>query len=158
MAKRLLLMRHSKAASPEGTPDHERPLADRGTREARAAGGWVAERGLMPELVLASDSLRTRQTTELVLQALAAGDAEVRYLPELYSTGVHQLLNLVAETPSEVGTLLVVGHEPTMSSTVQVLCGSPVSFPTSAVAVLGIDGDWVDTAAGSARLDTLYTR
>ncbi len=157
MAKSLLLMRHSKAASPQGTPDHERPLADRGTRDAPGAGRWIAARGLLPDLVLASDSLRTRQTTELVLQAMAAPDAEVRYLPELYSTGVHQLLHLVAETSPEVGTLLVVGHEPTMSSTVQVLCGSPVSFPTSAVAVLRIDGGWADTAAASARLDALYT-
>ncbi|HEX5511815.1 MAG TPA: histidine phosphatase family protein [Actinomycetales bacterium] len=156
MAKSLLLMRHSKAASPEGTPDHERPLAGRGARDAPAAGRWIADRGLLPDLVLASDSMRTRQTTELALQAMAAGDAEVRYLPELYSTGVHQLLHLVAETSADVGTLLVVGHEPTMSSTVQVLCGSPVSFPTSAVAVLQVDG-WADTAAGTARLDALYT-
>jgi len=94
VTKSLLLMRHSKAASPEGMPDHERPLADRGTREARAAGRWVAERGLMPELVLASDSLRTRQTTELVLQALGSSPSasreelkEIRALLKRIDTG-----------------------------------------------------------------------
>ena len=155
MARRLLLMRHSKAASPEGVADHERPLADRGLKDAPPAGRWIAERGLLPDLVLASDSLRTRQTTELVLRGMAAGEVDVDYLPELYSTSVHQLMHLVAGTAEDVTTLLVVGHEPTMSATVQVMCGSPVSFPTSAVAALEIDGTWADTAAGVARLAAL---
>ena len=40
MVRRLVLLRHAKSAWPSGVPDHDRPLAGKGRRNAQATGGW----------------------------------------------------------------------------------------------------------------------
>jgi phosphohistidine phosphatase len=156
--RRLLLLRHAKAASPDGVADHERPLTARGRRNASSVGEWLASQMLVPDLVLCSDAVRTRETTDLVLSGLAADDGRVpvRALPDLYYTTVHRVLDLVSETAEDVATLLVVGHEPTTSAVVAAVTGRDVSIPTAAVAVVELDGDWAEVAAGAGRLVTVH--
>ena len=60
----LVLMRHAKSDYPAGVPDHERPLAPRGTREAGLAGDWLREHAPAIDAVLCSSAVRTRQTLE----------------------------------------------------------------------------------------------
>jgi len=59
MTRRLMLLRHAKSAWPD-LPDHERPLAKRGRRDAPAAGSWLREADLRPDRVLCSTARRTR--------------------------------------------------------------------------------------------------
>src|SRR4051794_41904037 len=66
----LVLLRHAKSAWPEGVPDHERPLAGRGRRDAPEAGRWLRQVGLQFDLVLCSTALRARQTWELAAAEL----------------------------------------------------------------------------------------
>jgi phosphohistidine phosphatase len=133
---RLLLMRHAKAEP--GGDDHGRPLTARGRRDAEAAGRWLAGAGHVPDLVLCSDSTRTCETADLVLAGFGPAASAPRPTPvaDLYGAGPQRVLDLVAQTPDEVATLLVVGHEPTTSALVAALTGRHVPFPTSAVAVV----------------------
>ena len=66
----LVLLRHGKSAYPPGVPDHDRPLADRGRRQAALAGEHVRTHLDHIDLVLCSTSERTRQT--LAASGLAA--------------------------------------------------------------------------------------
>jgi phosphohistidine phosphatase len=157
---RLVLMRHAKAADPEGVDDHERPLAERGERDAPAAGRWLAEQGWAPDWAVCSDAVRTRQTAQLVLAGLVdAGEhvPDAEPLADLYDTSVHQVLHLLASAPEGVGTLLVVGHEPTTSEVVGVLTGERPRMPTSAVALLELGGGWASVGEGAARLVGFHT-
>ncbi|MFP5345480.1 MAG: SixA phosphatase family protein [Actinomycetes bacterium] len=153
----LLLMRHAKAASPEGVPDRRRPLADRGRRDAAATGEWLSSAGLVPDAVVCSDAVRARETADLVVEGIGSGAPAVEDEPDLYEASVHRVLHVVAGTPEDVGTLLVVGHEPTTSATVAALTRRDVSFPTSAVAVIDVDRPWKDVASGAGRLRTVHT-
>ena len=61
--KRLILTRHAKSSWDDPmTPDHDRPLNERGKAAAADLGQWLASRGYVPDEVLCSDSLRTRKT------------------------------------------------------------------------------------------------
>src|ERR1700754_3413605 len=108
----LLLLRHAKSDYPDGVADHERPLAPRGVREAGLAGDWIRANVAAGDAVLCSNAARTRQT--LARTGLDAG-AAVRYDDELYDTTPGSVIQLVNGTDDDVHTLLVVGHEPTMS-------------------------------------------
>jgi len=157
---RLLLVRHGKAEPPDGLPDHERPLAPRGVRDAPEVGRWLSQQRWVPDRVLCSDAVRTRQTAQQVITGLAEAGAQVpdaEPLAELYQASTHQVLHLVAATPEEVTTLLVVGHEPTMSETVAALTGRRVELPTAAVAQVELDGGWARAAADAGRLVGLRT-
>lgn len=152
----LLVMRHAKAASPGGVVDHDRPLAARGRRDAPLVGGWLAEQGLVPDLVLCSDARRTRETAALVVEGTGA-DVDVRAVADLYDSGVEAVLTVVSDVPDDVRRLLVVGHEPTSSQVTAALTGSAPAFPTAAVAVVALAGGWAGIAAGAGSLRAFRT-
>ena len=58
--RRLLILRHAKSDYPDGTPDHERPLARRGREAAPRMAAYMAAEGLLPDAALVSTALRTR--------------------------------------------------------------------------------------------------
>ncbi len=60
--RRLILFRHAKSAWPQGVPDNERPLAERGRLAAPLMGAYIARHGLIPDLALVSPARRTEQT------------------------------------------------------------------------------------------------
>lgn len=144
----LLLMRHAKSDYPDGVADHERPLAPRGIREAGLAGDWIRANVPAVGAVLCSTSTRTRQTL-----ARTGIDADVQYDDDLYDTTPGAVIDLVNGTSDDVETLLVVGHEPTMSMLALGLADPAASdaraadrisskFPTSSIAVLRTNTPW----------------
>ncbi|HEY5881272.1 MAG TPA: histidine phosphatase family protein [Nakamurella sp.] len=155
-SRTLVLLRHGKSAYPPGVPDHARPLADRGHREAALAGEHIRARVDRFDLVLCSTSERTRQT--LARAGLAAG-AEVRYPDELYGAEYDEILDQIAAVPASVTTLLVVGHFPGIAEVAEdlagpgsdgaALAGIERKFPTSAFAVVTVTGPWSALPANS---------
>ena len=140
--RRLLLLRHAKAEHPEQIPDIQRPLSLVGRKQSVAVGTAVAAADLVPDLVLCSSSVRTRQTWDLVRSSLGA-DPEVRYLDDLYYAGSSALVELLRAVPGDVRTVLVVGHEPTVSQAAVLLAG-PDSDPATLERVrIGVPtGSW----------------
>src|ERR1700728_5290448 len=110
--KRLILLRHAKSAWPEDVPDHDRPLAPRGRRDAPAAGGWLRAAGYVPDRVLCSTARRARETWELAEEGLGA-HPPVTFEDRVYGASAEDLLDLARQTPAGVATLMIVGHEPT---------------------------------------------
>jgi phosphohistidine phosphatase len=162
--RRLVVLRHAKSAWPAGVPDHGRPLAPRGLRDAPAAGIALAEADSLPDLALCSTAVRARQTWESA-SAEWGTPPPVRYEPRLYATDVADLLDVVHQVPPEVETLLLIGHNPGLAELVLELAGDSlddaldevrVKFPTSAIAVLAWHGrTWQDLAPGTALLTGL---
>jgi phosphohistidine phosphatase len=152
--RRLVLLRHAKSEWPDGVPDHERPLAKRGRRDAPAVGRWLRRNGYQPDQVVCSDARRTRETWELVAGKLGTEPA-VTFEPRAYAASAMTLLYLARELSPEVRTALLIGHNPGVSEFASSLAGTSragISFPTAGVAVLEFDGDWADLAPERARL------
>lgn len=151
----LLLLRHAKSDYPDGVADHDRPLAPRGIREAGLAGDWLRANVTTVDAVLCSTSTRTRQTL-----ARTGINAPTRYAERLYGAAPGTVIEEINTVGDEVKTLLVVGHEPTMSGLALVLAGADgtvaeriaAKFPTSAIAVLAVPCGWEDLEPGAAAL------
>jgi len=118
------LLRHGKAVdhAPDAAGDRERPLADRGRRDGAALGAVLAAGppvlGMdgvpVPELALCSAAVRTRQTADLVAGAMG-GRLPVDAYRTLYGAEPDLVLRYVREVDDEVTSLLVVGHNPTLT-------------------------------------------
>src|SRR6266700_6314858 len=80
--RKLVLLRHAKSAWPD-VPDHERPLARRGRRDAPGAGAWLRRAGYLPDLVVCSTARRARETWQLAAAELGASPP-VRFEPRVY--------------------------------------------------------------------------
>ncbi|MDR3660547.1 MAG: histidine phosphatase family protein [Mycobacterium sp.] len=154
----LILMRHAKSDYPEGVADHERPLAARGIREAALAGDWIRAHLPPVDAVLCSTATRTRQTL-----ARTGISAPVTYAERLYDATVGIAIEVINGAPGAANTLLVVGHEPVMSSLALGLAEPQSSdrdaagrialkYPTSAIAVLNTDRPWAQLELRSATL------
>ena len=156
----LIVVRHAKSDWSEGLPDHERPLAPRGLRDAPRLGRWLTEEGHVPELVVCSTARRTRETWQRVSDQLPS-PPPVEYDDDLYGADVPELLNAARRTPSDVTTLALVGHEPGVSDVTLHLAGHgegtrqvQAKFPTGAAAVLATTDPW--DAVRSARLVAFF--
>lgn len=156
----LVLMRHGKSGYPEGVADHDRPLAPRGEQQASLAGEWLRANQPPIETVLCSTAIRTRQTL-----AATAIEAPTQFLQRLYGAYPAEIITDISEVDEAVRTLLVIGHAPGMPSTALDLAGNPDSvdgrairekFPTSALAVLSVEGNWADLTSGAASLVTFH--
>ncbi|MFG1858555.1 SixA phosphatase family protein [Actinomadura geliboluensis] len=149
----LIVLRHAKAVAGFGTADIDRVLNDRGRRDAAAAGEWLRANGLVPDRVLCSPAARTRETLDLL-----AVDAPADHEPVIYANDPDELLGLVAEAPEDAGTLLLVGHNPSVHQFVHDLTGeSPATFPTCALAVIDLPGAWSEVRPGLGTLRTVHT-
>jgi phosphohistidine phosphatase len=158
----LVILRHAKADRPSGVADLNRPLTQRGHADAAAAGAWLAARGYRPDLVLCSPAKRTRQTWRGVSVALTGpGEPDVQYESALYYESTQDALDLVREVPAGVGSVLLIGHNPTMSTLSALLDRGTErdtdGLRTSGIAVHTHDGDWTGYGPGSARLKATHT-
>ena len=157
----LIVFRHAKAAREPGLPDHQRPLTDRGRRNARAMGEWLAAEGLLPDHALISDAKRTRQTFQ---QSREKFPERLRVVsdPELYHASEDVLLAAIHHVPDSANCVLVCGHNPGLHDFTTGMVGAGerealdrfrAGMPTAAVAVLGLDlARWRDAYWRSAKL------
>jgi len=165
--RRLLLLRHAKAErSRAGEGDHERPLAARGRDDAPKLGAYLVRHAFMPNLVVVSTSARTRETWELA--ATAFEDLpQVKFDERIYEAGPQAILKVIQEIGSEIGTLLVIGHNPGLQELAALLVAVGDSdalrrlkeeFPTAALAVINfMVEDWNRVHQRAGRLEHFVT-
>jgi len=156
MQRTLIVLRHAKAAWPEGVPDVERPLAPRGIAEAPLAGRWLRENAPEVNLVLRSPAVRVAQTWELVALELGYAPATEEVF-RLYSATTQTLIDVVRGLPEAADTVLLVGHNPEISELASALSGSEVELKTSSIAMLTANGTWSDAGNSWATLTSLVT-
>lgn len=175
-ANTLVLLRHAKSAWPD-VPDHERPLAGRGRRDAPAMGHWLRIAGYQPDLVLCSTARRARQTWELAQSALGT-DPPAVFDRRLYQASVAEILDLIRHAEPSVRTLLVVGHDSGIPELALALAAAApavldagdrpaapgvvldrmrAKFPTGAVAVFKSPGAWGRLSPGRTRMACFVT-
>ena len=158
-ARTLVLLRHAKAERPDGLPDHDRPLTDRGHADAAAAGAWLLASGHVPDLVLCSPARRTRQTWHSIAIALGgAGSPTVQYERDLYDGDADAALQIVAAA-KQAQSILVIGHNPVISQLSVLLDrdgqADSDGLRTSGIAVHELPEEW--QAGMSAPLRATYT-
>ena len=157
--RRLLLIRHARAAG--GPVDRERPLTAEGVQQAAALGAWLEQAGLVPDRVLVSPARRAVQTWEQAGAALSTavqpiGDARIG------DNTVDALLAAIRETPEDVRSVAVVGHNPSIGELTGVLDdgrSDPVArrgvesgFPAGGVAVFELAVPFAAVGPGAATL------
>jgi len=157
---RLVLMRHAKSDwfSGEGD-DFSRPLSDRGIRDARQMGRWLVEGAYLPASILSSPSRRTRQTLELMGEGAGlALEARTEWRDELYHAQLGTLRSLLRHLGARPAVMLL-GHNPGLEDLLaflvdddRVIAAHAKCFPTAAVYVLDVIGEWSALKAGCARI------
>ena len=164
---RLVLIRHAQAAGGDSdTPDHDRPLTERGREDGAALGRWLKDADVRPQEIRCSTATRTRETWAAVDDASAIG-AIVEHDQRIYNADLSALLDVLREVDPKTETVAMVGHAPGIpllaanlsdgEGDPEAVAGLEQGYPTCTVAVLDIDGDWAELAAGGAQLRAVHT-
>jgi len=143
--KTLLLMRHTKSSWKDTeVADHERPLNKRGMRDAPFMGELLAEKELVPQIILGSTATRVRQTIEgLVAGSHYPGD--IVYLDSFYLAEPETYLSELRVLPDTIERAMVIGHNPGLEGLLQLLSGRIETLPTGAVAYVSLPlQSWAD--------------
>ena len=159
ITRRLIIMRHAKSAWNTGaSSDHERPLNGRGRRDAPHLGRLIAARGFVPQVVVSSDSTRTRETWDGLMESMPPA-LEPRFTSMLYLSGLAEIRDEIGGLADEVTSALLLGHNPGFSLAASWLTGNDIELKTAFAAVLETEGArWSETLKlGRWRLRDLLT-
>lgn len=158
--RQLLIMRHAKSSWEAGVArDIDRPLNERGRRDAPRVGAWLASQGLAPELIVSSPAQRTRETTALLGAALGSHAPPVEWEEAIYEASLEDLLGVVRALPARRRRVLLVGHNPGLEELLLHLAPADLNarvggklMPTGALYCLEFDEDWDRIGPHAGRL------
>jgi len=158
--RRLVVLRHSKAEQ-HAERDAARRLSERGRRDAADAGRYLASAGLVPDQVLVSAADRTQETWAEVHEQVG-GDPLVHVTWDLYDADPDDVLDAVHQVPTDAGTVIYVGHNPTAEGLAILLADDAGDdeareivaggLPTSGLAAFEVQVPWTDLQPGGGRL------
>lgn len=164
---RLMLLRHAKSDwSSSGTQDIARPLNVRGEAAARLMGNYMARHSLIPQRALCSPARRTRETWAGIAAQWPA-EIDIMFDERLYAATPQVLLSIVRSQDDAARTLLLIGHNPGLQETAELLIAAGdvelrerlrKKFPTAALSVIDFAVDkWGRIHNHSGRLDRYVT-
>lgn len=135
MKRTLLLVRHAKSNwDGVALPDKERPLADRGKRDAPMMGKRLAKRQVKPDLILSSPAHRALSTAEIIANELGYKAKDIVVDDRLYATNAETLLAVIGALSDKLKCVMLFGHNPEFTELAHRLSNEVTVMPTCAVA------------------------
>ena len=138
MDKSVILYRHGKSdwGAAYGD-DHDRPLAKRGRKAARAMGRFLGKSGRLPDIAITSTALRAKNTLEI---SVAEGnwDCEIVENERIYYGTAGEIFDIIRGLPDKYSSVMLVGHEPKWSNLASLMIGGreEVVFKTATMALI----------------------
>lgn len=149
--KTLLLLRHAKSCWNEpGTSDFDRPLNDRGKRDAPRMGQLIREQNLVPDLIVSSPAKRARKTADVIAETCGYKNS-VEVVDGVYEANVKTLIKVLAKSAPIAERVMLVGHNPGLDELLYALTGDDEHLPTAGLAQLTVAvSKWRDLEANTA--------
>ena len=139
-------------------PDKDRPLNDRGERDAPTMGARLAKREVKPDLILSSPAKRALRTAQIIAKKLDYKVADIVLDDRLYATGAEDLLQVIRALGSEPRSVMLFGHNPELTELAHRLAGTITHLPTCAVAEFSFDAkSWATTGKDKPASAVLHT-
>ena len=138
--KTLYLVRHAKSSWGEpALADRDRPLNERGLRDVATMGKRLAQRGVLPDVMLCSPATRALTTAEHLAKALGVKRKDVVVTERLYAAPAKELLSVIQGLGDKTKRVMLFGHNPELSELAHLLSGKISDMPTCAVAEFSFD-------------------
>ena len=145
--KTIFLLRHAKSSwSDPSTDDFERPLNERGKRNAAQIGTYLAENSILPDVILCSPAARAQETLSLIRPYLPENQTFM-VNNELYLASAVTILNFIEQVKETASSVMIIAHNPGLHELALNLAGrknigvSPLlnrvmqKYPTGALAL-----------------------
>ena len=150
--RQIYLLRHAKSSWDDfSLQDFDRPLTDRGIKDAGLMGKFFQTRNIKLDVVISSPSKRT---TETIKYFFGPDKKEVIFEQSLYDASTVNILKLVYDLKASIKSIMFVGHNPSMHKVTEYLTSKHLSkFPTCSLANIAFEDDWVEVKGGGGKLN-----
>jgi phosphohistidine phosphatase len=155
MSKKLLIVRHAKSDwNQSGIRDFDRPLNDRGERNAPEMARRLVKHGLVPQLLVSSPALRALSTAKIFANVFGYQHSDIVRVPEIYEARSLTLLEIVNGLDNSADFVALFGHNPGVSHLASKLVDSQYfDLPTCGMVLLKFPfDDWKLISAGTGTL------
>jgi phosphohistidine phosphatase len=153
--KTLYLTRHAKSSwdNPD-LRDFERPLNNRGKRDAPFMGKLMKEKYRIPDLMISSPAVRAFVTAKTFAEEFDYPVDNIQTSQEIYDEGPTGILALINKIDKKYDTAMLFGHNPALTSLCNYLSNSNIdNIPTCAVVAIEFDYEsWEYITHGSGRV------
>ncbi|KAG6744446.1 hypothetical protein POTOM_051075 [Populus tomentosa] len=165
VSRRLILLRHAKSSwDDRSLRDHDRPLSKSGELDAAEVSQKLLQLDWIPQLILSSDALRTKETLKIMQQQVPDFlDAEVHFISSFYSvaamdgqTADHLQQAICNYSRDGILTVMCMGHNRGWEEAASMFSGASIELKTCNAALLEATGkSWEEVEADGAELSTL---
>jgi phosphohistidine phosphatase len=150
--KRIHIIRHAKSSwAEEGMRDFDRPLNDRGERDAPIMAARLKARIGKIDLIAASPARRTTLTSDFFCDEFGYSKDQIKFIPTIYEAPLEALIKAVNDLPDSANEVLFIGHNNGVSYLVEHLTDESIAMPTCAIASIELDVEqwsWVTRLSG----------
>lgn len=155
--KQLIIMRHGKSSWDDKTlDDFDRPLNERGIKNAAQMGRFLLQKTGTPDLILCSAAKRTVETAQLAADNLNYPKEKIETDKKLYLVWIDQILKRISMVPNDINSCLLIGHNPGLTELVNYFGVRLDNLPTASAACFEFDvSDWKDVSSEKSRFKWL---
>ncbi len=155
--KTLFIIRHAKSSwDASNIDDFERPLNDRGKRDAPRMGKRLKEKDIQPTLLLSSPAKRALSTAKRIAKVLKYPKDDIKTDRRLYHADEETMLNVVRELKDKQDVVIIFSHNPGLTEFVNSLMDGELDIdnvPTCGVVAFQFNFDsWKDLDWGKGKL------
>lgn len=151
--KKLVIIRHAKSDWEDTSlDDYDRPLNQRGLKDAPFIGKFLKEKSLIPDEIISSPATRAITTAELIAKEVGYEKAITpnQYIYEAYVNTMQEIVSFIRD---DNNTVFLVGHNPGVSALAYMLSDLKESIPTCAVVEIEFDCDsWMEVSRENSTL------
>jgi phosphohistidine phosphatase len=158
----LFLLRHAKSDwQTDAATDFERPLSERGLRDAQKMAHWLIQQSNVPATIISSPALRAYQTALVFAHVMNIQPGDISFDKRIYEASAHHVLEIIRCFPETGKSVLLMGHNPGFDSLLQMLCKTAESradgklMTTAAIARIRVTGSWRGISDNCCVLDGL---
>lgn len=111
--KILQITRHAKSNwDYDQIADIDRPLKQKGIERAYQVSHKIKQENLIPDLIISSPATRALHTAVIFARVLGVPLSRISVNQIMYDSSAAQIMELIAHTSDDVGTLMIFGHNP----------------------------------------------
>lgn len=142
--KTLLIIRHAKSSWENDNNDFDRPLNDRGKRDAPGMAKRLMKAGIRIDLFVSSPAKRAKATAEFFAREYGRSPEEIVFIPELYHAEVQAFKDAVAVLDDRFHTVAIFSHNPGITAFANSLTSVRLdNIPTCGIfAVTSLTTEW----------------
>jgi len=139
--KTLYLVRHAKSSwENENLADDQRPLMSKGIKKTRLIVDFLISRKTRIDLIISSQAVRAYETAKILARGLNYPAEKIRIERKIYDGLYDRILDVIYGTGNETDSMMIVGHNPTISSVANLFLHPGIEdMPTSAIVCLSFD-------------------